>query len=150
LLYSNEFDVEGLVAVTSTWQRNKVSPEIMQEVISNYGKIRSNLLKHADGFPAAEHLSNMVKAGQPAYGMAAVGKDKLSPGAELLIEAVDRKDPRRLKPGDMVLALGTGAVSIFALQIAKATGACVAVASSSDEKLERTRSLGADYVVNYR
>jgi hypothetical protein len=96
LLYSNDFDVEGLVAVTSTWQRKKVSPEIMQKVLSNYGKIRSNLLKHADGFPALEDLSNLVKPGQPAYGMAAVGKDKMSPGAQLLIEAVDRKDPRPL------------------------------------------------------
>ena len=40
LLYSNDFYVEGLVAVTSTWQRIKVSPEIMQKVLSNYGKIR--------------------------------------------------------------------------------------------------------------
>src|SRR5215471_7036000 len=37
LLYSNEYDIEGLVAVTSTWQRHKVSPEIMERVISNYG-----------------------------------------------------------------------------------------------------------------
>ena len=96
LLYSNEFDVEGLVAVTSTWQRKKVSPEIMQKVLSNYGKVRDNLLKHAPGFPAVEDLSKLVKAGQPAYGMAAVGKDNMSPGADLLIQAVDRKDPRPL------------------------------------------------------
>jgi hypothetical protein len=94
LLYSNEFEVEGLVAVTSTWQREKVSPEIVQKVLSNYGKIRSNLLKHADGFPAIEDLSQVVKTGQPVYGMAAVGKGPLSPGAQLLIEAADRKDPR--------------------------------------------------------
>jgi hypothetical protein len=96
LLYSNEFEVEGLVAVTSTWQREKVSPEIVQKVLSNYGKIRSNLLKHADGFPAIEDLSQVVKTGQPVYGMAAVGKGPLSPGAQLLIEAADRKDPRPL------------------------------------------------------
>src|SRR6516165_994643 len=78
LLYSNEFDVEGLVAVTSTWQRKKVSPEIMQKVLSNYGKVRSNLLKHADGFPATEDLSNLVKAGQPAYGIAALSKEEMS------------------------------------------------------------------------
>ena len=94
LLYSNDYDIEGLVAVTSTWQRNKVSPEIMQKVISNYGKIRSNLLKHADGFPAAEDLSNLVKAGQPSYGMAALSKEEMSPGATLLVKAIDRKDPR--------------------------------------------------------
>ena len=55
-----------------------------------------------------------------------------------------------LKPGDTVLALGTGGVSIFALQIAKAMGATVIVTSSSDEKLERARALGADHLVNYR
>jgi hypothetical protein len=96
LLYSNDFDTEGLVAVTSTWQREKVSPEIIQKVLSNYEKIRANLLKHADGFPALEELSRLVKAGQPAYGMAIVGRGPVSPGAQLLIEAVDRKDPRPL------------------------------------------------------
>src|SRR5690606_32294910 len=47
------------------------------------------------------------------------------------------------------LALGTGGVSIFALQFAKAMGATVIVTSSSDEKLERARSLGADHLINY-
>ncbi|WP_210526665.1 zinc-dependent alcohol dehydrogenase family protein [Rubellimicrobium arenae] len=55
-----------------------------------------------------------------------------------------------LKAGDVVLALGTGGVSIFALQIGKAMGAQVIVTSSSDEKLDRARSLGADHVINYR
>ena len=55
-----------------------------------------------------------------------------------------------LKAGDTVLALGTGGVSVFALQIAKAMGARVVITSSSDEKQERARSLGADHVINYR
>lgn len=55
-----------------------------------------------------------------------------------------------LKPGERVLVLGTGGVSIWALQIARMMGAQVAVTSSSDEKLERARSLGAASVVNYR
>ena len=55
-----------------------------------------------------------------------------------------------IKPGDTVLLLGTGGVSIFALQLAKAAGATVLLASSSDEKLERARQLGADHLVNYR
>ena len=55
-----------------------------------------------------------------------------------------------LKAGDTVLVLGTGGVSIFALQLAKAMGASVIVTSSSDEKLERARSLGADHLINYR
>jgi NADPH:quinone reductase-like Zn-dependent oxidoreductase len=49
-----------------------------------------------------------------------------------------------------VLLLGTGGVSIFGLQIAKATGAKVIITSSSDEKLERARKLGADAVINYK
>jgi NADPH:quinone reductase-like Zn-dependent oxidoreductase len=55
-----------------------------------------------------------------------------------------------LKAGDTVLVLGTGGVSIFALQIAVAMGARVCVTSSSDEKLERARALGADHTINYR
>ncbi len=55
-----------------------------------------------------------------------------------------------LKAGDSVLVLGTGGVSIFALQFAKSMGATVIATSSSDEKLERARSLGADHTVNYR
>ena len=52
--------------------------------------------------------------------------------------------------GDTVLCLGTGGVSIFALQIAKAAGAKVIITSSSDEKREMALKLGADETINYR
>ena len=55
-----------------------------------------------------------------------------------------------LKAGDVVLVLGTGGVSIFALQIAKMMGAIVIATSSSDDKLERARAMGADHTINYR
>lgn len=55
-----------------------------------------------------------------------------------------------VKPGDVVLTQGTGGVSIFALQLAKAAGCRVISTSSSDEKLEKLRALGADELVNYR
>jgi len=54
-----------------------------------------------------------------------------------------------IAPGQTVLTLGTGGVSIFALQFALATGAQVIVTSSSDAKLERARSLGASATINY-
>ena len=54
-----------------------------------------------------------------------------------------------VKSGDLVLALGTGGVAIWALQIAKAHGAQVAITSSSNEKLELARKLGADFTINY-
>jgi NADPH:quinone reductase-like Zn-dependent oxidoreductase len=55
-----------------------------------------------------------------------------------------------IRPGDSVLVQGTGGVSIFALQFAKLAGAAVIVTSSSDEKLERAKALGADHTINYR
>jgi NADPH:quinone reductase-like Zn-dependent oxidoreductase len=56
----------------------------------------------------------------------------------------------RLEPGDTVVLQGTGGVSIFGLQFAKAAGYRTVITSSSDEKLARARALGADHVVNYR
>lgn len=55
-----------------------------------------------------------------------------------------------LQAGQTVLTLGTGGVSIFALQLAKAAGARVISTSSSDEKLQRLQAMGADAVINYR
>lgn len=56
----------------------------------------------------------------------------------------------KLKAGDTVLLLGTGGVSIWALQIALLMGARVAITSSSGDKLERAKGLGAEFTVNYR
>jgi NADPH:quinone reductase-like Zn-dependent oxidoreductase len=55
-----------------------------------------------------------------------------------------------LRPGQTVLVQGTGGVSLFALQFASAAGARVIATSSSDEKLERARALGASEGINYR
>lgn len=55
-----------------------------------------------------------------------------------------------VKPGDTVVCLGTGGVSMFALQLARAAGARVIVTSSSEEKIERARKLGASGGVNYK
>ena len=55
-----------------------------------------------------------------------------------------------VQPGDRVLALGTGGVSVAALQLAKMAGAEVVITSSSDDKLQRAKSIGADHTVNYK
>jgi len=55
-----------------------------------------------------------------------------------------------LKGGETVLVQGTGGVSIYGLQIAKAFGCTVIATSSSDEKLERLKALGADHLINYK
>jgi NADPH:quinone reductase-like Zn-dependent oxidoreductase len=56
----------------------------------------------------------------------------------------------KIKPGDTVLVQGSGGVSVFALQFAKAAGCHVIATSSSDAKLEKLRELGADEFINYR
>lgn len=94
LLYSNHWDVEGLVATTSVHQRDKTSSASIRELVSAYGTVRDNLLKHEPGFPSETYLKSIIRDGRPAFGMAAVGQAMDSPGSELIIEAVDRDDPR--------------------------------------------------------
>jgi NADPH:quinone reductase-like Zn-dependent oxidoreductase len=84
--------------------------------------------------PVPDALSDSQAAALPAAGLTAWNA---------LVEV------GQVKAGDRVLVLGTGGVSILAMQLARLHGARVAVTSSSDAKLARTRELGADVTVNY-
>jgi hypothetical protein len=68
----------------------------MRTLIQAYGRVRPNLLLHAEGWPTAESLDTRVFTGQSAYGMAATGADKTSEGAEAIIRAAARDDNRPL------------------------------------------------------
>lgn len=94
LVYSNEFDVEGIVATTSVWLRTAVRPEIIREHIDAYAKVRDNLLLHASGYPEASALRSVIRSGRAEFGMAGVGPGKQSEGSRHIIEVVDRDDPR--------------------------------------------------------
>lgn len=94
LVYSNEFDVEGLIATTSVWLRDKVRPENIRERIEAYGKVRDNLLRHAPGYPTKERLLSVTKSGLAEFGMAGVGEGKSSQGSRHIIEVVDKADDR--------------------------------------------------------
>lgn len=96
LTYSNHWDVEGLVATTSTHLRSRTAPARIRQIVSAYAQVRENLLLHEPGYPTAEHLLSVVSEGLPAYGMTAVGESMDSPGSAQLIEAVDRADSRPL------------------------------------------------------
>ncbi|AMY08148.1 hypothetical protein LuPra_01336 [Luteitalea pratensis] len=96
LTYANHFEVEGLVATTSIHQRDKTAALRIQAIVQAYGKVRDNLETHEPGFPTAERLLSVISEGLPAFGMAAVGAGKDSPGSEALIAAVDREDSRPL------------------------------------------------------
>ena len=96
LLYSNQLEVEGLVATTSTWMKNAVRPDVVHSVLDAYEQVQPNLLRHAPGFPTAPALRKVVASGQPGYGMAAVGPGLTSPGAGLIVRAADRTEVRPL------------------------------------------------------
>ena len=96
LVYSNQYDIEGIVATTSTWMRNRVRPDVIRSVIDAYERVRPNLLKHEAGFPDASALRSVVSSGQPGYGMAAVGAGKSSEGSAAIVRAVDKVDGRPL------------------------------------------------------
>jgi hypothetical protein len=96
LLYSNEFDLEAMIASTSTWQKTATHAETMHTLIHTYGDVHNNLLLHAKGWPAAEELDQRVFTGQPAYGLAATGAGKSSPGSKALGQAIERDDARPL------------------------------------------------------
>ena len=94
LCYANEFDIEGLIATTSCWLRNKTAPEKILERIEAYRQARNNLMVHSGGWPEADHLRKSVKTGVPRFGMQGVGKEHDSPGSEHIIRVVDREDDR--------------------------------------------------------
>lgn len=96
LLYSDELDLEGLVATTSTWKRTSVAPESIRAVIHAYAKVRPNLLKHRAGYPEAAALEAVVKSGRPEYGMVGVGAGKDSEGSDWLIHVLEKNDDRPL------------------------------------------------------
>ncbi|HEY3706677.1 MAG TPA: nucleoside hydrolase-like domain-containing protein [Terracidiphilus sp.] len=96
LLYSNQFDIEALIAATSTWQKTATHADTMHTLIHSYSEVRTNLLLHAKGWPTAEELDQRVVTGQPAYGLAATGAGKSSAGSKALAQAIERDDPRPL------------------------------------------------------
>ncbi len=96
LVYANQLDIEALIATTSTWMRATVRPDVLHKVIAVYGQVRSRLEAQAPGYSTAASLDALVVKGQEGYGMGGVGPDRLSPGAEAIIKAVDRPDERPL------------------------------------------------------
>lgn len=96
LLYSNEFDIEAMIAATSTWQRTATHPETMHAIVQAYGKVRPNLMLNAKGWPTEQYLNARIFSGQPGYGMAAVGPGMDSPGAKALVRIMEQKDKRPL------------------------------------------------------
>jgi NADPH:quinone reductase-like Zn-dependent oxidoreductase len=100
------------------------------------GMLAEYVVLHEDGLVAVpEHLGWEQAAALPCAGVTAWNA--------LMVHD-------RVRPGETVLLLGTGGVSILALQFARLAGARVIITSGSDEKLERARAMGADAGINYK
>ena len=96
LVYTDQYDLEGLVATTSNWLRQNPREDLIHRDLAAYAQVRPNLVKHAPGFPSVEDLRAVVRTGQTGYGMSAVGPGRTTGGSTRLIEAADRADERPL------------------------------------------------------
>ena len=96
LLYTNEMDVEGLLATTSVWMRDTTRVDKIQGHIEAYREVRDNLLVHADGYPEADFLLSQVKTCRDVYGMNGVGEGNDTEGSEHIIATVDKEDDHPL------------------------------------------------------
>src|SRR5215213_9748518 len=69
MLYSNEFDIEGLIATASgtpgELKESVTRPELIREIVRAYGQVRLNLQRHARGYPQERHLLDRIKSGNP-------------------------------------------------------------------------------------
>ena len=96
VLYSNEIDIEGLVATTSTFMMDRTNTWIIKKVIDAYAQVQPNLLKHDPHYPSAQYLSSLMRSGSPEYGLGGVGPGMDSEGSKLLIATLKKDDPRPL------------------------------------------------------
>jgi hypothetical protein len=96
MVTANEFEIEGLVVVTSCWKKSQSNTAMLDTIVNAYGQALPNLEQHASGYPSLEYLQSISKLGQTGYDMADVGAGKDSPGSELIVAAADKPDPRPL------------------------------------------------------
>lgn len=92
LTYSNEIDIQGIAAVTSTWLKNTTNPDTVKSVITAYGEVVDNLNANVQEpltYPSAESLLAKVLSGRGVYGLAALSLN-MSGAATSLVHAVDK------------------------------------------------------------
>ena len=100
MLYSDEFDIEGLIATSNLGHGQRVRPELIRQVVDAYEKARPNLLLHDPRYPPADRLRDTIKAGQPIAGPdvpveRSVGAGKDTEASDGIIAVVDRPDDPR-------------------------------------------------------
>jgi NADPH:quinone reductase-like Zn-dependent oxidoreductase len=149
-------DAAGTIAATGEGvSRIRSGDRVMTHFISDWidGPFEKRYVGSTLGVPGPGVAAEKVLLPERAVVRTPKGSDAVS-ASTLPIAALTAWNALvtegRLSPDQWVLTLGTGGVSVFVIQIAKAMGARVIVTSSSDEKLERARALGADVGINYK
>jgi hypothetical protein len=93
MVYANEFEIEALIA-SAAGTRGELKeavtrPELIRETIEAYGKVRPNLMRHAEGWPTTEQLLGVVKSGNSRRERANIGAGHDTEGSRFLIERID-------------------------------------------------------------
>jgi hypothetical protein len=99
MLYSNDIDIQGLIATSNLGQQQITRPDLVRRVVDAYATVQPNLLLHDRRYPPASTLRAMIKAGQPLAGRKtpieqAVGPAKDTEASNWIIHVVDEPDPR--------------------------------------------------------
>jgi hypothetical protein len=99
MLYSNNFEIEGLLATSNLEHAQTTRPDLIQQVVEAYRKDRNNLLKHDPAYPPADYLLSVIKTGNPVAGKAIpllpnIGEGKDTEASEWIIKVVDEPDRR--------------------------------------------------------
>jgi NADPH:quinone reductase-like Zn-dependent oxidoreductase len=120
------------------WQDGMTSPEKIRHALGGDidGMLAEEVVLHEDALAKIPASLSFVEAStMPCAGVTAWNAIFVS--------------SNQVRPGDTVLLLGTGGVSVLGMQLAKAAGLRTIITSSSDEKLQRARDLGAHHTINY-
>jgi len=96
LVYSNEFELAGLVASASgtpgELKEAIVRPDLIEELVQAYGEVAANLQRHDPHYPSADALLSLIKRGNPQRGWEHVGEGHDTEGSDWIIAAVDRDE----------------------------------------------------------
>ena len=103
MLYSNEFEIEGLIASASGTPGelggSVTRPDLIKEIVNAYGKVRRSLIKHSEGYPTEEYLLERIKSGNKYRKLDHIGKGHDTEGSEWIISTVDKDDQCPLNIG---------------------------------------------------
>ncbi|HET7313355.1 DUF1593 domain-containing protein [Salinisphaera sp.] len=101
MLYSNEFDIEGLIASSSLQHGHVVRPGNIRAIVDAYGKDWPNLVQNNENYPNPDQLRQVIKSGQPNADedmpvYQSIGRGKSTPASKWIIRMVDKPDARPL------------------------------------------------------